>query len=292
MNLRQVRTKIKSVGNVKKITKAMQMISAIKMRKAQAEAIEGRPYLETLTEMIQKVTQRVDVSHSPLLQVRPDAKEKRLVIFVSSNKGLAGTFHTNLARFLFKQIELEKCDFLAVGKKGATLVNGAGGTVIAEYSEKYPVTAASAVFELALKKFLSGDYNQVSVVYNKFISTLRSETVEEVLLPFKLEIRSKDEIASPVERARNDNTGEYLIEPSAAEIIEPLLKSYIEEKIRGAMMNSEAVEHSARMIAMKNATDNANDVIYNLTLLGNKIRQGKITGELLDMITAKESVEV
>lgn len=277
---------------MKKITKAMQMISAIKMRKAQAEAIEGRPYLETLTEMIQKVTQRVDVSHSPLLQVRPDAKEKRLVIFVSSNKGLAGTFHTNLARFLFKQIELEKCDFLAVGKKGATLVNGAGGTVIAEYSEKYPVTAASAVFELALKKFLSGDYNQVSVVYNKFISTLRSETVEEVLLPFKLEIRSKDEIASPVERARNDNTGEYLIEPSAAEIIEPLLKSYIEEKIRGAMMNSEAVEHSARMIAMKNATDNANDVIYNLTLLGNKIRQGKITGELLDMITAKESVEV
>lgn len=275
---------------MKKITKAMQMISAIKMRKAQAEAIEGRPYLETLTEMIQKVTQRVDVSHSPLLQVRPDAKEKRLVIFVSSNKGLAGTFHTNLARFLFKQIELEKCDFVAVGKKGATLVNGAGGTVIAEYSEKYPVTAASAVFELALTKFLSGDYNQVSVVYNKFISTLRSETVEEVLLPFKLEIRNSKYEAH--EENNMMNSTEYLIEPSAAEIIEPLLKSYIEEKIRGAMMNSEAVEHSARMIAMKNATDNANDVIYNLTLLGNKIRQGKITGELLDMITAKESVEI
>lgn len=296
MNLRQVRTKIKSVGNVKKITKAMQMISAIKMRKAQAEAIEGRPYQETLTEMIQKVTQRVDVSNSPLLQVKADAKNKRLVIFVSSNKGLAGTFHTNLARFLFKQIELEKCEFVAVGKKGATLVNGAGGTVIAEYSEKYPVSAVSAVFELALTKFLSGDYNQVSVVYNKFISTLRSETVEEVLLPFKLEIRStKSETNAKTETHEENNmmnSTEYLIEPSAAEIIEPLLKSYIEEKIRSAIMNAEAVEHSSRMIAMKNATDNANDVIYNLTLLGNKIRQGKITGELLDMITAKESVEI
>ena len=282
MNLRQVRTKIKSVGNVKKITKAMQLVSAIKMKKAQAAAIEAAPYRETLEEIIRKITARIDISQSPLLLKPTDSKERDLIIFVSSNKGLAGTFHTNLARYAFKNIKFEDSDFITIGRKAGVFVSGAGGKVIADFVSMSPLSDVSAIFNLALEKFLAKEYRSVSVVYNKFISTLRSETVREIILPFALNMQ---------ENVAENNEKEYLIEPSPTEIIDPLLRNYIEEKIRGAILNSEAVEHSSRMIAMKNATDNANDLIYSLTLLSNRIRQARITGELLDMITAKESVE-
>jgi F-type H+-transporting ATPase subunit gamma len=309
MNLRQVKTKIKSVGNVKKITKAMQLVSAIKMKKAQAAAIEAAPYRDTLEEIIRKITARIDISQSPLLLKPTGSREKDLIIFVSSNKGLAGTFHTNLARYAFKNIKFDESEFITVGRKAGVFVSGAGGKVIADFVNLSALSDVSAIFNLALEKFLAKEYRSVSIVYNKFISTLRSEAVREIILPFQLVIASErsvytedkrsergnlknNEIASslPVAGPLNDES-EYLIEPSPEEIIDPLLRSYIEEKIRGAILNSEAVEHSSRMIAMKNATDNANDLIYNLTLLSNRIRQARITGELLDMITAKESVE-
>lgn len=284
MNVRQVRNKIKSVGNVKKITKAMQMISAIKMKKAQSLAVESKPYREMLTEMINKITKKIDISYSDLLTTKEGAVAKSLIIAVSSNKGLAGTYHTNLARFILKNVDIKNSEFIVIGKKGATFISSIGGKVIAEFVSSKPITDVSAVFELALDNFLTAKCSRVAIIYNKFISTLRSETVEEQLLPFTMNGGLREE-------ADRNNVIDYHIEPSAAEIIEPLLQSYIEEKIRGAVVNSEAVEHSSRMIAMKNATDNANDVIYNLTLLGNKLRQGRITGELLDMVTAKESVE-
>jgi len=293
MNLRQVRTKIKSVNNVKKITKAMQLVSAVKMRKAQAAAVEAEPYRSTLEEIIKKITKRIDLSQSPLL-IQP-AEGRELVIFVSSNKGLAGTFHPNLSRFAFKQIDFDKADFITVGKKAGSFIAGAHGKILADFTSNAPLIDVSAIFALALGKYLSGGYRSVSVVYNKFISTLRSETVREQILPFQLskefagEVGKKEVQADKRTSAVSDT--EYIIEPAPEEMIDPLLRSFIEEKIRGAILNSEAVEHSSRMIAMKNATDNANDVIYNLTLLSNKIRQSRITGELLDMITAKESVE-
>ncbi|MBP7967261.1 F0F1 ATP synthase subunit gamma, partial [Candidatus Woesebacteria bacterium] len=133
-----------------------------------------------------------------------------------------------------------------------------------------------------------GSYKKVSIIYNKFISTLKSEVSEEVLLPFS----AVEVFGDNTDQAATHLQQEYKIEPSAEEILEQLILSFIENKIRGALISSEAVEHSARMMAMKSATDNASDIIYNLTLLSNKLRQEKITNELLDMITAKESVDV
>lgn len=282
MNLRQVRKKIKSISNVKKITKAMQMVSAVKMKKAQAAALDGAPYREGLEEIIKKVAGNIDRTISPLLQPSKKASNKHLVIFVSSNKGLCGAFHLNINRFLIRNTDFKNSDYITVGKKGAQFTSRMGGQVIAEYSSLTSASEVGAVFDLALSKFLDGTYTDVTVVYNKFISTLRSEQVKTTILPLSLpkELQSKAE-----------TKGEYLIEPSPEEIMDSLLRSYVEEMIRGAIISSEAVEHSARMLAMKNATDNAVDVIYNLSLLGNKIRQTKITMELLDMITAKESVE-
>ena len=157
--------------------------------------------------------------------------------------------------------------------------------MIASYSTGHPLNNVSAIFTLAMNKYIDNTYDSISIVYNKFLSTFRSQTVQEVLLPFTSEAVQTDS------KDESNEVFEYLIEPSPQELIDPLLRTFIEGKIRGAVISSLAVEHSSRMVAMKNATDNANDVIYSLTLLGNKLRQGKITGELLDMITAKESVE-
>ena len=139
----------------------------------------------------------------------------------------------------------------------------------------------SAIFDQALTAFMSGTYRSIKVLYNQYLSPTRAEVKLDQLLPLSIATAAKQE----------GPRAEYLIEPSPKSLIEPLLKSIIEERIRGAVISSQAVEHSMRMMAMKSATDNATDVIYNLTLIGNKLRQTKITSELLDMITAKESVE-
>lgn len=282
MNLRQVRSKIKSVKNVKKITKAMQLVSAVKMRKAQQVAVEGRPYNETLEHIINKIVPTVEVKSSPLLAepVKHEKKEHELIILVSSNKGLAGAFNVNLFRVLLKIENIKQCDFVTLGKKGAFFANNFGKSVIADFSSGNPSIEVSAVFDLVLEKFIAKEYTKISLIYNKFISTLRSEVVKETILPITLETESKPE-----------SSQDYVVEPTRQELLDFVLKSYVESRIRNAVLDSEAAEHSARMIAMKNATDNANDLIITFTSLGNKLRQNKITSELLDMITAKESIE-
>lgn len=285
MNIRQVRKKIKSVVNVKKITKAMQLVSAVKMKKAQQMALEGLPYRRTLEEILRRIVPKVNVEISQLLHLEiPESIDKELVLFISSNKGLCGAFNVNLFRFFLDNVDIKNKDFICVGKKGGLFVSKLGGNVIADFSSHKPLLEVGAISSLILEKYLSHNYRQVNIVYNQFISTLKFKPLNEILLPMKTKFTNKQE-----ESTTKDY--DYLIEPSEKEILEYVLRSYFEEKVRGAIISSGAVEESARMIAMKNATDNANDVIYNLTLLSNKLRQQKITYELLDMVTAKESVE-
>ena len=263
----------------------MELVSGIKMRKAQALELDGRPYRNNLDKIIKKIAPGIDPSLSALTQVPDGAKSRELVILVTSNKGLCGSFNVNLFRFLNTLVDFKATDFLTVGKKGAGMVGRMGSVIVADFSSIMPLNQISAIFTLALTRFLSGEYSKISLVYTQFISTLRSEPKYEVLLPITIDAASQEEKTDEVK------IHEYVVEPSPQDILDSLLKSFVEEKIRGAVISSEAVEHSARMIAMKNATDNANDVIYSFTLLGNRLRQEKITNELLDMITAKESVE-
>lgn len=283
MNIRQVKKKMKSVGNVKKITRSMQLVSAIKMKKAQQEAIEARPYQEELTAIIQTITHKIESSLSPLLEAPDEKTEKELIICITTNKGLCGSFNTELFKYLAREVSFPEADFVVSGKKGALFISKMGGTVIADFSTSKPIDNVSAIFELAITKFQTKTYSKVRIFYNRFISTFKIESVFETILPFRFEDKN--------ESIKWKET-EYVIEPSPQTILDRLLKSYIEEKIRNTIIQTTAGEHSSRMIAMKNATDNAVDVMYNLNLLGNKLRQEKITGELLDMITAKESVEV
>lgn len=282
MNVRQVRKKTKSVSNVKKITRSMQLVSAIKMKKSQQAAIEARPYQNELELVIKKVMTKVDVVNSPLLMTHAPEINPDLIIVLTGNKGLCGSFNIDLFRYIASNVNVQNSKFITIGKKGAQFISKTGGDILADYSNTLPLNNVSAVISFALETFLKGTYKRVFILYNRFISTLKTEPTLTQILPYKLELGQKIEEKEYIE---------YIIEPSPNEIIERILRSFVEEKVRNAIIQSEAGEHSARMIAMKNATDNANDVIYNLTLLGNKLRQEKITSELLDMITAKESVE-
>lgn len=287
MNIRTVRKKIKSVSNVRKITKAMQMVSAVKMKKSQKKATESEPYQYELKKIIQNVILKTDISHSILLQNPPEDVQKQLNIVITSNKGLCGPFNFNLMKFLIKKCNINDDDFIIVGKKGGEIIARMGGSILADFTESNLTTDVSAIFNLALTNYLSNKYKSVSQIFNNFISTLKVIPIKEQLLPVCLEFKEED---MDKEVREKQMTSEYTIEPSPREILDPLLKNYVEERIRNAIIQSEAGEHSSRMIAMKDATENANDVVYNLTLLRNKLRQQKITYELLDMITAKESV--
>ncbi|MEK7495169.1 MAG: ATP synthase F1 subunit gamma [Patescibacteria group bacterium] len=278
MNIRTIRKKIKSVTNVKKITKAMQLVSAIKMKKAQQVAVDGRPYQTEIEKIIRAVSPKIDPSLSPLISQSDDKVErKNLAIVIASNKGLCGSFNFNLLRFIVKNTDFKNTDFIIVGKK-ANLLSKFSAHIMADYSSNIPLNNVSALFEFALNKYLDRTYKKIDLYHNQFVSTIHSEPVVTTLLPIKMELGQ-------------EKNSEYLIEPSPKKIIDSLLRSFVEEKLRFALIQSEAGEHSLRMMAMKNATDNATDVIYNLTMVRNKIRQEKITSELLDMVTAKESVE-
>lgn len=279
MNIRTIRKKIKSVINVKKITKAMQFVSAIKMKKAQQIALDGKPYQEEIEKIIRAVGSKIDPSLSPLIGTPDDKSEKKnLVIVMASNKGLCGSFNFNLLRFIVKNTDFKNTDFIIIGKK-ANLLSKFSAHIMADYSSNIPINNVSALFEFALNKYLDKTYKRVDLFHNQFISTIQSNPTVTTLLPINLD------------RVVEEKTAEYLIEPNPKQIVDSLLRSFVEEKLRFALIQSEAGEHSLRMMAMKNATDNATDVIYNLTLVRNKVRQEKITNELLDMIAAKESVE-
>lgn len=285
MNTRLVTKKIKSVSNVKKITKAMQLVSAVKMRKAQQVAQEGKPYQEFLHQAIHRLASGISTQDNPLLSSNT-ASKKNLVIVFTSQKGLCGSFNMNILRYLVKHSILGDSDFVTVGKKGVEVLTQLKATIVADYSGLADDDTISAVFELALQKFLNGEYKNVFVAYNKFVNTLRSDPSMDRVLPFAVESLETKEVKAALKE------NEYLIEPKSTQLIDELLKSYIESTLRFALLQSYAGEHSARMIAMKNATDNASEVILNLTSLRNKLRQQSITYELLDMITAKESVEI
>ncbi len=282
MNLRQVKKKIKTIGNVKKITRAMELVAAVKMKKSQQAAIESKPYHDALETVIKKVVSVIDPSYSVFLE--ENNAQKNLIILITTSKGMCGAFNFNLFREMFGLFKTENIDYITIGKKGAYFVQKIGKTVIADFSGGKAIDAPSAIFDLSVEKYLKKEYKQVYLVYNRFISATKQLPVKEMILPVRLE----KEMADTEVKKLSEN---YKIEPSPEKIINPLLKNFVEEKIRNAIISSDAGEQSARMLAMKAATDNANDLIYELTLMSNKLRQEKITNELLDMVTAKESVE-
>jgi F-type H+-transporting ATPase subunit gamma len=284
-NTRDIRRRIKSVKNTSQITKAMQMVAASKMRKAQMRALSGRPYAEELAKILAALGKAggSDELH-PLLQERKEVK-RELVLVITTDKGLCGALNTNLLREL-NQFDATKTTFVAVGRKGAQYLGRLKRDLAADFElkEAFTFLECKQASKFCIGKFLSGEVDKVTVAYTDFKSTLRQEPTLKVILPVQ-NFELTDLHGTNTEVAAN--TTEYLFEPSAGGVLEHLVPHYVHFAVYQMVLESRASEHSARMVAMKNATDNAKQLIKDLTLEYNKIRQAGITTELLEITTAQ-----
>ena len=281
-NLRDIRRRIKSVKNTAQITRAMQLVAAAKMKKAQDQALAGRDYSKHLVSVLSDIASNFKDATHPLLEKREGSRE--LVLVISTDKGLCGPLNTNLAR-KYRGVVSDSADFVTVGRKLRIMTEKLGKTIIADFSVKDPVPFADAraIAKLLSKEFLEGNYDKVSIAFTRFVNTLRQEPEVVTLLP----------VIPPTDGHSSDDAGadDFLFEPSPAEVLGSILPLYINYQVFQALVEARASEHSARMVAMKSATDNAKKFIKELTLEYNKVRQAAITAELLEITTAMKAME-
>jgi len=278
-----IRRRIRSVKNTAQITKAMQMVAASKMRKSQGAALSGRPYQEALFRVLAALRGKVDPQASPLLVERPVRRE--LILVISSDKGLCGALNTNLFREL-TAIDAVDPSFSAVGRKAVQFLVRTRRNLLADFqvSELPRTREVRPIANYCAERFLSGEVDRVRVVYSKFINTLVQQATTVNLLP-----ASSEELLGE-EKGEKLPTGEFLFEPSEQGVLSAILPHYITFQIFQMILDARASEHSARMVAMKNATDNAKQLVKDLTLHYNKVRQASITNELLEIASAQLSV--
>lgn len=276
-----IRRRIRSITNTSLITKAMQMVAASKMRRAQEAALAGRPFVRLLYRMQRATTGKLAQYTHPLLEVREVFK--RAVILVSTDKGLCGALNTNLFRLL-SQFDPETTVFIAVGKRGAQFIARTNRHLAAEftYSETPRFAEASAVAAFATDLFLKRQVDAVHVVCTRFVDTLNQQPLCLEFLPIG-EIKTPEMHWTDISTEISDHKAECLFEPSRADVLDFFLSRYPKIYIYQALLNAKASEHSARMVSMKNATESAENLIADLTLEYNKLRQGNITKELLEI---------
>jgi len=283
---RDIRRRIKSVKNTAQITKAMQMVAASKMRKAQQAALAGRPYANQMNRVLGAlVAESSDFTH-PFLQVSENPV--RCVILVSTDKGLCGSLNSNLMREAGK-FPAETI-FISVGRKASQFLARTKRKIAAEFTYKdAPLfSEARAIAKFAQNLFLKGEVGQVDVLYTRFYSTLnqKPEALQWLpvaqISPVTAGIGVKPEVSMPAA----GGTGEFLFEPSQEQVLGALLPHAGNFQIYQILLEAKASEHSSRMVAMKNATDNAKQFIKDLTLEYNKLRQANITKELLEISSA------
>jgi F-type H+-transporting ATPase subunit gamma len=282
---RDIRRRIKSVSNTAQITKAMQMVAASKMRKAQQAALNGRPFAALLYRFQRKATtQAVDFT-DPLLEVRE--VRKRAVILIGGDKGLCGALNSNLFR-LASKFDSQSTVFIAAGRRAAQWVARTRRQLVAEfaYGDSPRYAEAKAIATCARDLFLKKEVDQVQVVATRFVNTLTQLPVAIEFLPVGAitGLKFSEELT---EEGLAASAADYLFEPSPEAFLAYLLSHYLSVYIYLVLLNAKASEQSARMVAMKNATDNAKTLIKDLTLEYNKLRQGKITTELLEIVSGQ-----
>ena len=278
---RELRRRIKSVSSTAQITRAMQMVAASKMRKAQEAALAMRPFARLLYAMQRKATSRATTFKHPLLEARE--VHKRAVILVAADKGLCGALNTNVFR-LVAGFDERSTVFITAGRKAAQFVARTKRQLIADfpYGDTPRYAEARAIASLARDISLKGEVDQVQVVATRFVNTMTQQPITLELLPVGA-ITSLQIQDAPAEEELAADTTESLFEPSAQDVLSYLLPHYINLFIHFILLNAKASEQSARMVAMKNATDSAEDLIDDLSLEYNKLRQNNITKELLEI---------
>ena len=278
---RDIRRRIKSISSTAQITRAMQMVAASKMRKAQQSTLATRPFGQLLYRIQRYATTHAREFTHPLLAVRE--VRQRAVILVSTDKGLCGSLNSNLFR-LVAQLEPATTLFITVGKRATQFISRTRRRLAAEFpfADSPRFADARPIATLARDLFLTGEVDQVQVAVTQFINTLTQRPALVEFLPIG-EIKSVKIVGAESEAALAADTADVLFEPSAAAVLSYLFGHYLNILIYRALLEAKASEQSARMVAMTSATDSATDLIHDLTLEYNKLRQGNITKELLEI---------
>ena len=276
-NLKELRRRIKSVSSTARVTKAMQMIAAAKMRRAQQKVVDGRPYSEKIHSIL---------SHLNLVNYDDEDFElsihenltgtKELCLMITPDRGLCGALVSNITKVALTNSENieEEVVFITIGKKASSLIVRLGKDLKAQFgvSDMPEIQETLAVSKLVMDVLKTGQYKSVSMIYSEFVTTAIQKPVKKTLIPVEI---SDDEEQIPLD---------YIFEPDIEKLLNTLIPRYIEMEIYHGVLEATASEHSARMVSMQNATDNANELLDDLTLELNKARQQVITSELLDLV--------
>src|SRR6476646_351623 len=288
-NTQDIRRRIKSIRNTSQITKALQMVAASKMRKAQMAALAGRPYSSLMNRVLVSLQQRTDHKLHPLLQVREVKKE--LVVVLSTDKGLAGALNTNLFREAIK-FDAEKTNYVVSGAKARQFLVRTKRELAADFplNDAPAFTETKEISKFCVEQFLSGAVDKVSVLFTHFINTINQKPTVRTLLPISDFDLPHGSVAGAASGESADPMLGYTFEPSGEAVLDVMLPYYLHYQVYQMVLDARASEHSSRMVAMKNATDNAKQFIKDLTLEYNKMRQASITTELLEISTAQMAV--
>jgi F-type H+-transporting ATPase subunit gamma len=284
---KEIRGKIKSVENTKKITKAMEMVAASKMRKAQERMRAARPYSEKIRHVAANLGKANPEYVHPFMEIN-GAKDQGFIV-VTTDKGLCGGLNTNILRmvsFALRDLHAagHKAKAVAIGNKGLGFLGRSGVEVVAHATQLGDTPHLDKLIgpvKVLLDAYVNGEINSVNLCYTRFINTMKQESVVEQLLPLSAEVLKTNEVHS---------TWDYIYEPDAQVVIDELLLRYVEAMVYQAVAESMASEQSARMVAMKSATDNAGNVINELKLVYNKTRQAAITKELSEIVAGAAAV--
>ncbi len=293
-NTKELRTRIRSVKNTAQITKAMQMVSATKMRRAQNQALAGRDYNRTLSSILSTAGEKI--SNHPLMRtdgaLDKGNPHKAAVLLLTSDRGLAGSLNTNIIRTAQTSTQItafKDLTYFTIGKKGRDYIVRTGQRLEADFEsqEKVQFRQAVSVRRMLVESYLKGEFTAIFVVYPDFISTLRQEPTVRQLLPID---------PQALQQFLNDQTEstsklDYIFEPTLTDVIEYALIHYLDTTIYQALLETKASEHSARMIAMQNATNNAKELVDDLTLEYNQVRQSAITTQILEIASAGAALE-
>jgi F-type H+-transporting ATPase subunit gamma len=283
--LKAIRKRISSIRNTQQITKAMKMVAAAKLRRAQEAAVQARPYAEKMTELLKNLSARVSREAHPLLQVREE-KKIHLVLF-TSDRGLCGGYNANLLRaaeaFIRREGPGKEIHLVLVGRKGADHYRRRRAEIADRYLNILATPAeelASEITEKVIERFVAGDTDAVYLIYSRFRSALSQVPTLEKLLPVALS-----------ETGNSDQLTEYLYEPGVEQLLASLLPRVAEVAVYRALLEATASEHGARMTAMDSATSNASKMMGTLTLQMNRARQASITRELMEIVGTAEALK-
>ena len=297
-NVRELRRRIKSVKNIAQVTRAMQMVAASKMRRAQEQAMATRPYAAKAWQVLTHLaTQRGSGPEIHRLLTHSESIKVTGVVLITSDKGLCGAYNSNILRATLHFAEGlgHPVRLIAVGGRGRDVMARHGFQVIAEFTDLPPrpsVLDVTPVARTVIDDFLNRDYDEVYLAYTSFVNTLSQKPTIRRLLPITLGEASDSEMDTYVADAGPGLNGEYIYEPDPETILDTLLPRFTELQVYQAILESLASEHSARMVAMRNATDNAKDLIDDLTLTFYRARQEAITTEMIDIAGGAEALRL